>query len=273
MRRLILAGGVALWLLPAPSHAQDAVLCVNCDTEIGSIARQAEIIAQWVKQIADMEAQLAEQILIFESLTGLTSVMSLVSQLNTLTYQNPMAQIGGVMGIVGGQSGGSLSASIAQLQAQNNIIVPTASGPMPLARELMIITTGRSNSVFGIQAIAGELLTRSHVIMAGLLSLQQSIDTMANVQHMGAIGNRINTYQGDIQSQAYQLQQVQAYWRAQQDAYDLREQQAWSCSAHSWAANTQALGSNGLDFASSTCASAPSGGGGGTVVSTIATAN
>lgn len=271
MRRVILAAGVALWLLPRTGSAQEAVLCVNCENEVGSVVRHAAVIAEWVKQIADMEAQLAEQILIFESLTGLTDVMSMVSQLNTLTYQNPMAQIGGVMGIVGGQGGGSLAGSVAQLQAQNNIIIPTSSGPMPLMRELMIITTGRSNSVFGIQAVSGELLTRSHIIMAGLLTLQQTIDTMANVQHMGAIGNRINTYQGTINSQQYQLAQVQSYWHAQQAAFELRERQAWACSAHSWAANTQALG-GGMSFGSSS-ACTTGGGGGGPIVTASAGGN
>src|SRR4051794_41053958 len=109
MRAPFIAAGVALLLMPAPSRAQEVVVCPLCAQEPSEIARQAQTIAEWVRQIGLMEQQLSEQILIFESITGLTDVMSLVSQLNTLTYQNPMAQIGGVMGIVGGQDGGSLA--------------------------------------------------------------------------------------------------------------------------------------------------------------------
>jgi hypothetical protein len=87
MKWLLLCSAAFLPLTSLPAHAQGAgaggagdlgigmpVACTNCTTELTTVLNNIAIAANWVTQLDRMTAQIQQQILIFQQLSGLTNV-------------------------------------------------------------------------------------------------------------------------------------------------------------------------------------------------------
>jgi hypothetical protein len=225
--------------------AQQIVSCVNCTDEVTTVINDAAVLAQWATQIADMVNQIRQEITIWQQLSGLTNVNSLVTVLNQAVNFDSLSTYGNIPQMLQG-SGFGVGGLGQSYATANTYFMPSAGSVMPLLNEVETLFNQRGASLANTQAIAAQLLATSTTTLNGLLQLQQDIDQQPNVQQMGGIHARLTSYQGDISSQAYQLQQVRLFASAQKQVFDQQEQQAVLCSAYSWASNTQPLSGAGL---------------------------
>jgi Type IV secretion system proteins len=260
---------MAMLALAPQAHAVlgvgDTVVCTNCTDEVTTVANDVLIAAQWVTQLERMTEQIIQQINIFHSLSGLTNVNGMAAILNQAGNFNQMGSFGNVPGLLQGAGGGVG----AVFQAANGNALPVGS-VMPLMATTAAVFNARAGSVATVQGISGQLLNNSNVILAGLMALQQLIDHQPTSQLMGGMQSRLNTYQGNINSQQYQLSQMQSFANAQDKAFDQRMQMANYCAAQAWATSTQPLTGAGLNLGAAHCpvGAAPviaAGGGGGFV--------
>ena len=235
-------GTAILLAVPPTAHAvlgvADTVICTNCTTEVTSVADAAAVAANWVTQLERMTAQIQEQILIFQQLSGLTNVNAMVAVLNQAGNFN---QMGTNFGNVPEQLQGAGGGIGAAYQAGNTVFMPTAGSAMPQLNTLATLFNRRTASLASIQGISGQLLVNSNVILNGLLALQHLIDGQPSVQTMTGMNGRLATYQGNINSQQYQLSQMQAFASAQQKVFDEQEKQAVFCSDYGWAKDNPSL--------------------------------
>jgi hypothetical protein len=66
---------------------------------------------------------------------------------------------------------------------------------------------------------------------------------------MSGMNARLAAYQGNINSQQYQLAQMQAFANAQQKVFDETEKQAVFCADYGWAEDNPSLSGAGLNVA------------------------
>jgi hypothetical protein len=257
MKWLLLCSAAFLPLTSLPAHAQGAgaggagdlgigmpVACTNCTTELTTVLNNIAIAANWVTQLDRMTAQIQQQILIFQQLSGLTNVNAMVAVLNQAGNFN---QMGTNFGNVPEQLQGAGGGIGAAYQAGNTVFLPAAGSAMPQLNTLATLFNRRTASLASIQGISGQLLVNSNVILNGLLALQHLIDGQPSVQTMTGMNGRLATYQGNINSQQYQLSQMQAFASAQQKVFDEQEKQAVFCSDYGWAKDNPSLTGEALN--------------------------
>jgi hypothetical protein len=242
--------GLSFVALSAPSaFAQDAVFCTNCDTFVHATINDLAVAANWVTQLERMTAQIQQQILIFQQLSGLTNVNEMVPILNQGGNFNAMNSFGNVPQMLQGNGFGNLGGLGQGYLTQNTYFMPAPGSPMPLLNAVATVFNQRAGSLAGVQAISTQLLATSNTILAGLLALQRLIDGQPSSQLMGGMNARLAAYQGNINSQQYQLAQMQAFANAQQKVFDETEKQAVFCADYGWAANNPSLSGAGLNVA------------------------
>ena len=250
------------WVVPfvwmaSPAHAQlggllgvgggAPVVCTNCETLPHSILNDALIAAQWISQLDKMVAQLQQQTNIFHSLSGLTNINAMVPVLNQAGNWNQMGTFGNIpLQLQGGAGIG------AAYQAANGNAMPVGS-LMPLMATSAAVFNQRAGSVATVQAVSAELLNNSNIILAGLKALQGLVDHQPTTQQMVGIQSRIDTYQGNINSQQYQLSQMQSFANAQDKVFDQKMQMANYCSAQAWANSTHPLTGAGINLGAAHC--------------------
>jgi hypothetical protein len=247
---LLLMGHSSAW-------AQGVVLCSNCTTEITSVADAAAVAANWVTQLERMTAQIQEQILIFQQLSGLTNVNAMAGVLNQANIFNQMNSFGNVPALLAGNAG----AVGAGYQEYNGNLLPVGS-PMPLLNATNTVFNQRANSLASIQGMSATMLANSNTILTGLMTLQHLIDGQPSAHMMLGMNSRLASYQGNINSQAYQLAQMQAFAAAQDKVFDQKIQQAAYCSDYAWSHDNPSLTGAGLALAAPTHCGAVGGVGG-----------
>jgi Type IV secretion system proteins len=249
-RHLLVASisGGAVIVIMAAAKAQGVVMCTNCSEEVTTLANDLAVAANWVTQLERMTAQIQQQILIFQQLSGLTNVNGMAAILNQAGNFDQMGTFGNVPDQLMG-AGGGIGAGY---QAANDNALPVGS-PMPLLAAVQKVFNQRAGSLASMQGISAQLLTNSNVILAGLRTLQQLIDNQPSSQLMGGMNSRLSAYQGNIASQQYQLSQAQAFANAQQKVFDQKEQQAVFCSAYGWANDNPSLTGAGLNLGATNC--------------------
>jgi hypothetical protein len=232
---------IALVMLADRASAADIVICPDCTQEVTTDLNNVLIAAQWVTQLARMEQQITQQIGIFQSLSGVTNVNGMMPILNQAGNFNQMGSFGNVPLMLQGQGFGNLGGLGQGYMTQNTVFLPNAGSQIPLMNAVATLFQRRAGSLSSVQAISTQLMNNSTVILAGLRGLQQLIDTQPSSQLMGGMNSRLASYQGNINSQQYQLSQTQAFVAAQQRVYDQQEQQAVLCSASSLVRNNASL--------------------------------
>jgi hypothetical protein len=248
---------VAIGFLALTHGARAQVVCLNCFDEPTAIAENLVTAANWVTQLERMTAQIEQQIAIFQQLSGVTNVNGMATILNQAGNFNQMSSFGNVPAQLMG-AGGGIGAGY---QAANGNALPVGS-PMPLLATVQTVFNQRAGSLASVQGISSQLLANSNVILGGLRTLQQLIDNQPSSQLMGGMNSRLSAYQGNINSQQYQLAQVQAFANAQQKVFDQRERQAVYCSQAAWANDNPSLTGAGLNLGAPNCV----GGAGGVVL-------
>jgi hypothetical protein len=249
-RHLLVAsigGGAVVVIMPA-AKAQGVIMCTNCSEEVTTIANDLAVAANWVTQLERMTAQITQQIAIFQQLSGVTNVNGMATVLNQAGNFNQMNSFGNVPAQLGGAGGGIGAA----YQAANGNALPVGS-PMPLLNAVQTVFNQRAGSLASVQGISAQLLANSNVILGGLRTLQQLIDNQPSSQLMGGMNSRLSAYQGNINSQQYQLSQAQVFANAQQKVFDQREQQAVYCSQAAWANDNPSLTGAGLNLGATNC--------------------
>jgi hypothetical protein len=236
--------GVVLTLTSTSAMAQ-AVVCTNCFDELTAVAQNVVTAANWVTQLARMTQQIQEQILIFQQLSGLTNVNGMAAILNQAATFNQMNSFGNVAAMLQGAGGGIGAA----YQEANVVFMPTAGSPMPQLNTLATLFNHRAGSLATAQGVSAQLLANSTVILSGLMTLQHEIDAIPSAQTMLGINSRLASYQGDINTQQYQLAQMRAFAAAQQKVFDEQEKQAVFCADYHWAADNPSLTGAGLNVA------------------------
>lgn len=250
MRRLLLAVSLLVPLVTAPvapARAQlfglggggSIVTCLNCTDEPSTLAQTAMEAGNWITQLAHMVTTIENLIIVWQMLSGLTSVNKMAAILNTAAYFNAMGSFGNVpLMVQGGTSFGGLGNSYL---AANTYYMPAIGSPIPQLNQLANLYAMRGNSLSNIQAIAATSLVTANAILAGLMALQQLIDLQPSNQFMAGLASRLHSFQGNIASQQWQLQQVQTFAAAQRLVFIEQEKQAVFCSAAGWSGNTQPL--------------------------------
>jgi len=258
MRAALLSGlFVSVALFPGGARAQ--VVCLNCFDELTGVAENVVTAANWVTQLDRMTAQIQQQILIFQQLSGLTNVNAMVAVLNQAGNFNQMGSFGNVPAQLMG-AGGGIGAGY---QAANGNALPVGS-PMPFLNAVSEVFNQRAGSLASVQAISATMLTNSNVILNGLMQLQHLIDQQPSSQLMGGMNARLASYQGNINAQQYQLAQMQTFANAQQQVFDQKIQQAAYCADAGWAADNPSLTGAALNLGAAHC-----GGGAGGVPGTV----
>jgi Type IV secretion system proteins len=244
MRNALLACAASLWVM-ASAHAQVVaipgqgaldqganaaaggvgapVVCTNCETLLHSLLNDAAVAANWLTQLERMTAQLQEQILIFQQLSGLTNVNAMAGVLNQGNMFNQMNSFGNVAAQLQGEGGIG-----AGYQAANGNLLPVGS-TIPIVNLTNAVFNQRATSLANIQGISAQLLANSNVILTGLMTLQHLIDGQPSSQLMGGMNARLASYQGNINSQQYQLAQMQSFANAQDKVFEQKVQQAGYC--------------------------------------------
>ena len=233
----VFAGVIAL---TSTSAMADAVVCLNCYDEPTAVLNAAAVAANWVTQLERMTAQIQEQILIFQQLSGLTNVNAMAGVLNQAGNFNQMNSFGNVPAMLQGAGGGIGAA----YQAANANVLPVGS-TIPIVNVTNTVFNDRAASLASIQGISGALLVNANVILNGLRTLQQLIDQQPSSQLMGGMNARLAAYQGNINSQQYQLSQMQAFANAQDKVFEQKVQQAGYCADLDLVNSTQSLTSAG----------------------------
>jgi hypothetical protein len=242
--------GLSFVALSAPSaFAQSAVFCTNCDTFVHATINDLAVAANWVTQLERMTAQIQQQILIFQQLSGLTNVNEMVPILHQGGNFNAMNSFGNVPQMLQGNGFGNLGGLGQGYLTQNTYFMPAPGSPMPLLNAVATVFNQRAGSLAGVQAISTQLLATSNTILAGLLALQRLIDGQPSSQLMGGMNARLAAYQGNINSQKYQLAQMQAFANAQQKVFDETEKRAVFCADYGWAVDNPSLSGAGLNVA------------------------
>ena len=235
-------------LMARQAHAQAAVACVNCTEELTTVANNVAVAANWLTQLERMTAQVTQQINIFQSLSGLTNVNAMAAVLNQAGNFNQFASFGNVPQLLMG-AGGGIGAGF---QAANGNELPVGS-VMPLMAANAAVFNARAGSLATVQGISTQLLTNSNVILAGLRALQGLIDGQPTSQLMAGMTARLAAYQGNIDSQQYQLSQMRAFANAQDKVFEQKQQLASYCSDYAWANATQSLTGAGLNLGAAHC--------------------
>jgi hypothetical protein len=199
------------------------ITCSNCYTQMSGTANAAT-------EILKMIAQIEQLISIFTMLSGNTNVNSMMAVLNTAPVWNQMGSFGNVPVMV---QGGGLSSMGASYYAANTIYMPGAS-TMPYMNTIAMIEQRQAYSLANIQGMASSLLVTSNTILTALHGLQLLVDQQPSNQTMAGINSRLASYNGNIQSQYYQLGQMQAMAQAQQQVYEQQRRQAAFCSSVNW---------------------------------------
>ena len=236
----------ALVLMPAAGHAQ--IVCANCTEELTAQANNVVVAANWVTQLERMTAQVTQQINIFQSLSGLTNVNAMAAVLNQAGNFNQFASFGNVAQQLMG-AGGGIGVGY---QAANGNELPVGS-VMPLMAANAAVFNARAGSLATVQGISTQLLTNSNVILAGLRALQGLIDGQPTSQLMSGMTARLAAYQGNINSQQYQLSQMRAFANAQDKVFEQKQQLASYCSDYAWANATKSLTGAGLNLGAAHC--------------------
>jgi hypothetical protein len=177
-----------------------------------------------------MIAQIEQLIQIFTMLSGNTSVNSMATILNSTAVFNQMGSFGNVPLMIQGGAVGSMGASYL---AANTIFMPGASN-MPYMNTVALIEQRQAASLANVQGMATSMLVTSNTILTGLMQLQVLIDAQPSNQLMGGINSRMSAYNGNIQTQQYQLVQMQAMVNAQNQVFEQQRRQAGFCSSVSW---------------------------------------
>jgi hypothetical protein len=172
----------------------------------------------------------------------------MVTVLNQAGNYNQMNGFGNVPGMIQGNGFGNLGATGQGYLNQNTVFMPTMGSPMPQLNTLATLYNRRAGSLASAQAISSTMLANSNVILTGLRALQQLIDTQPSSQLMGGMNGRLAAYQGNINSQQYQLSQMQAFASAQEKVFDEQEKQAVFCSDYHWVNDTKSLTGAGLNI-------------------------
>lgn len=199
------------------------VTCTNCYTQLSGVADSA-------LQVAKLIIQIEQLIQIFTMLSGNTNVNSMVAVLNSTAVWNQMGSFGNVPGLL---QGGGFVGNGAAYYASNTYFMPGVSS-MPYQTALSTITQNRAISLANIQAMSSSLLTTSNTILTGLLALQRLVDAQPSNQLMAGMNSRLASYNGNIQSQYYQLGQMQAFAAAQERVWVEQEKQARFCASVKW---------------------------------------
>jgi Type IV secretion system proteins len=236
-------------LLPHHARAQASVLCLNCTDETTTLLNDAAVALNWVTQLERMTAQIQQQILIFQQLSGLTNVNAMAGVLNQAGNFNQMNNFGNVPAMLQGAGGGIGAA----YQAANANVLPVGS-TIPIVNVTNTVFNDRAASLASIQGISGTLLVNSNVILNGLRTLQQLIDQQPSSQLMGGMNARLAAYQGNINSQQYQLSQMQAFANAQDKVFEQKVQQAGYCADLDLVNSTQSLTGAGPNVGAAHCA-------------------
>jgi Type IV secretion system proteins len=240
MKRLLLAGVAVLSAWAVPARAQipglgsipglgglgggaGGITCSNCYTQLSGTTNAAT-------EILKMIAQIEQLIQIFTMLSGNTSVNSMAAVLNSAAVFNQMGSFGNVPVMIQGGAVGSMGASYL---AANTIFMPGASN-MPYMNTVALIEQRQATSLANLQGMATSMLITSNTILVGLMQLQRLIDAQPSNQLMAGVNSRMSAYNGNIQTQQYQLAQMQAMANAQRQVYEQQRRQAGFCSSVSW---------------------------------------
>lgn len=246
--RLLLSVGAVGLAAPAVAQAQGTVYCENCTDEVTTLTDQIAVLAQWGQQLASMTQQIEEMIQIYHQLSGLTNVNGMVAVLNQAGNWNAMNSMGNVPQILQGGAGGAFGAA-----GQFQLPQMPVSNQMPLLTAMQGLYNQRTSSLAGVQGIAYNLMGTANTVLAGLQALQLLIDGQPSAQQMLGINARLQSYQGNIASQQYQLQQAQMFANAQARVMDEREKNAVSCSYYNWFSQTQSISGGGLTMTAPNC--------------------
>jgi Type IV secretion system proteins len=256
MKHLFRVGAVLLSLIlaaaPVPASAQlgflggGTVFCTNCTDEVTTIAADALEAANWVTQLAHMVTTIENVITVWQMLSGLTSVNQMTVILNSAAYFNAMNSYGNVPQMIQGGGFGSLGGLGGSYLSANTYFMPTVGSPMPMLNQTANIFALRGNSLASIQAISAQSLVTANAILQGLMVLQKLIDLQPSNQFMAGLASRLHSFQGNIASQQWQLQQMQAFAAAQDRVFAEQQRQANYCSAVTWSQHTASLSGVGL---------------------------
>ena len=233
------------------------VVCTNCETLSHSVLNDAATAASWVTQLARMTTQIQQEIAIFQQLNGKTATGAMATVLNQAAMFNQL----GAMGNIPGQLGGTTSGLGAAYLSANRLALPVGS-VIPLVHTTSTIFNNRAGSLASVQGMTAQMMTSTNTILTGLQQLQVLIDQQPSAQTMLGINSRLASYQGDINTQQYQLNQMKAFADAQQKVFDQQQHQAGFCADADWVNATQSLTGAGATVGAANCAA----GAGGAVV-------
>ena len=202
--------------------------------------------ANWVTQLAHMITTIENVITVWQMLSGLTNVNAMAAVLNSPAYFNAMNSFGNVPLMIQGGGFGSLGGLGGSYLNSNTYFMPTVGSPMPMLNQTANLFALRGNSLASIQAIAATSLVTANTILTGLMALQKLIDLQPTNQLMAGLASRLHSFQGNIQSQQWQLQQMQTFAAAQERVFEEQQRQANFCSAVTWSQHTASLSGVGL---------------------------
>jgi hypothetical protein len=253
VKRLLLAVSCLTPLLWGdPAEAQlfggggGVIVCANCYDQTTGIASDVLTAANWVTQLAHMVTTIENVITVWQMLSGLTNVNAMAAILNSSAYFNAMNSFGNVPLMIQGGGFGSLGGLGGSYLNSNTYFMPTVGSPMPMLNQTANLFALRGNSLASIQAIAATSLVTANTILTGLMALQKLIDVQPSNQFMAGLAGRLHSFQGNIQSQQWQLQQMQTFAAAQERVFEEQQRQANFCSAVTWSQHTASLSGVGL---------------------------
>ncbi len=222
------------------------IVCANCYDQTTGIASDVLTAANWVTQLAHMVTTIENVITVWQMLSGLTNVNAMAAILNSSAYFNAMNSFGNVPLMIQGGGFGSLGGLGGSYLNSNTYFMPTVGSPMPMLNQTANLFALRGNSLASIQAIAATSLVTANTILTGLMALQKLIDVQPSNQFMAGLAGRLHSFQGNIQSQQWQLQQMQTFAAAQERVFEEQQRQANFCSAVTWSQHTASLSGVGL---------------------------
>lgn len=226
MKRLLLATAALIVAASAPARAQMAVISPSADmlANLG-LANQAKDIAQGLRQLNELQAQLAQARALYEATNNVRDLGSAVNALGAAGIRNPLpinpyaAQsllngTGGMTGIssnLGSLFTGSLSA--------NRVYAP--DGSTWQGAEL----NRTSGGLAGAQAMVMELYRAAADRVAHLDVLRGQIASATDQGTRDALTAQFAAEQAAIGNQTVQVQAINGYVAAQQASNGVRLQE------------------------------------------------
>jgi Skp family chaperone for outer membrane proteins len=124
--------------------------------------------------------------------------------------------------MTGGGNFGSLSGVANQFQQANTVYMPQSIGPTDFNASYM---QRQGNTLSGVQAMLQQSIGSIQTHIAGITDVQGQLSTATTAADIAAIQGRLQAEQANLAAQGAQAQSLQTMLNAQQQQYQLQQDQ------------------------------------------------